>query len=178
MGTGIAAGTGNLNANTLVGNSIANTLSGAAGADSIAGGDGADSLSGGDGADTFLGEGGNDTLSGGNDIDSLVGGAGNDSLAGDAANDIIVGDAGADTLDANLMLGLPADGRDYAIAAEMLESLPVENPIAKIETPRLAVIRQTPTPADAQDGISARAKVPSWDEIMFGHKTEEKPEEN
>jgi GTP cyclohydrolase II len=34
-------------------------------------------------------------------------------------------DAGADTLDANLMLGLPADGRDYAIAAEMLESLGV-----------------------------------------------------
>ena len=34
-------------------------------------------------------------------------------------------DGGADTLDANLMLGLPADGRDYAIAAEMLESLGV-----------------------------------------------------
>ena len=34
-------------------------------------------------------------------------------------------DAGADTMDANLMLGLPADGRDYAIAAEMLESLGV-----------------------------------------------------
>ena len=31
----------------------------------------------------------------------------------------------ADTLDANLMLGLPADGRDYAIAAEMLESIGV-----------------------------------------------------
>ena len=36
-------------------------------------------------------------------------------------------DAGADTLDANLMLGLPADGRNYAIAAEMLESLGVAN---------------------------------------------------
>jgi len=36
-------------------------------------------------------------------------------------------DAGADTLDANLMLGLPADGRNYAIAAEMLESLGVSN---------------------------------------------------
>ncbi|RJU97050.1 MAG: GTP cyclohydrolase II [Candidatus Poseidoniales archaeon] len=34
-------------------------------------------------------------------------------------------DGGADTLDANLMLGLPADGRDYAIAAEMLGSLGV-----------------------------------------------------
>ena len=62
--------------------------------------------------------------------------------------------------------------------AEILETLPVEAPVEKIETPRLAVIRETPTPADSQDGITARAKVPSWDEIMFGHKTEEKPEEN
>lgn len=34
-------------------------------------------------------------------------------------------DEGADTLDANLMLGLPADGRDYAIAADMLKALGV-----------------------------------------------------
>ena len=32
-------------------------------------------------------------------------------------------DKGADTLDANLMLGLPADSRDYSIAASMLSSL-------------------------------------------------------
>ena len=43
----------------------------------------------------------------------------------------------------------------------------------KTETPRLAVIRETPTAADAEDGITARAKVPSWDEIMFGKKSEE-----
>jgi hypothetical protein len=48
----------------------------------------------------------------------------------------------------------------------------------KAETPRLAVIRETPTAADSQDGITARAKVPSWDEIMFGRKTEESNEEN
>ena len=48
----------------------------------------------------------------------------------------------------------------------------------KPETPRLAVIRETPSPADSQDGITARAKVPSWDEIMFGHKSEETPEDN
>ena len=48
----------------------------------------------------------------------------------------------------------------------------------KPETPRLAVIRETPTPADSQDGITARAKVPSWDEIMFGHKSEEPTEED
>jgi hypothetical protein len=48
----------------------------------------------------------------------------------------------------------------------------------KPETPRLAVIRETPSAADSQDGITARAKVPSWDEIMFGHKSEENPEDN
>lgn len=36
------------------------------------------------------------------------------------------------------------------------------------ETPRLVAIRETPAAADTEDGIVARAKVPSWDEIMFG----------
>ncbi len=48
-------------------------------------------------------------------------------------------------------------------------------PEEKPETPRLAVIRETPSAADSQDGITARAKVPSWDEIMFGRKPEETP---
>ena len=34
-------------------------------------------------------------------------------------------DKGADTLDANLMLGLPADARDYRIAASMLNALDI-----------------------------------------------------
>ena len=44
---------------------------------------------------------------------------------------------------------------------------PVEE---KAETPRLVAIRDTPTAADAEDGVTARAKIPSWDEIMFGSK--------
>ncbi len=40
----------------------------------------------------------------------------------------------------------------------------------KIETPRLVAIRDTPTAADSEDGVVARAKIPSWDEIMFGTK--------
>lgn len=40
----------------------------------------------------------------------------------------------------------------------------------KPETPRLVAIRDTPTAADAEDGVVARAKIPSWDEIMFGSK--------
>jgi hypothetical protein len=55
-----------------------------------------------------------------------------------------------------------------------LFDLPEEKP----ETPRLAVIREAPSVADSQDGITARAKVPSWDEIMFGRKSEETPEDN
>jgi hypothetical protein len=40
----------------------------------------------------------------------------------------------------------------------------------KPETPRLVAIRDTPSAADAEDGVVARAKIPSWDEIMFGSK--------
>ena len=35
-------------------------------------------------------------------------------------------DKGADTLDANLMLGLPADARDYSIASIILENIGVK----------------------------------------------------
>lgn len=50
----------------------------------------------------------------------------------------------------------------------------VEIEIVKPQVPRLAVIREEPDDAASRDGISARAKVPSWDEIMFGIKPEEK----
>jgi hypothetical protein len=62
--------------------------------------------------------------------------------------------------------------REIPRIADLFES--VEE---KPETPRLAVIRETPSVADAQDGITARAKVPSWDEIMFGRKSEEPTED-
>ena len=42
------------------------------------------------------------------------------------------------------------------------------------EVPRLAVIREEPDDEASRDGITARAKVPSWDEIMFGIKPEDK----
>ena len=44
-------------------------------------------------------------------------------------------DKGADTLDANLMLGLPADGRDYSIAASMLIALDI---------PRVSLLSNNP----------------------------------
>lgn len=70
--------------------------------------------------------------------------------------------------------------------ASSLEDLPDNDPTdaefeAQIthETPRLVSIREMPAPADKADGITARAKVPSWDEIMFGLKAtdESKPED-
>ena len=36
------------------------------------------------------------------------------------------------------------------------------------EGPRLVSIRETPETEAEKDGVTARAKVPSWDEIMFG----------
>ena len=44
-------------------------------------------------------------------------------------------DKGADTLDANLMLGLPADSRDYSIAASMLIALDI---------PRVSLLSNNP----------------------------------
>jgi hypothetical protein len=41
------------------------------------------------------------------------------------------------------------------------------------EVPRLAVIREAPDDDATRDGVTARAKVPSWDEIMFGIKPTE-----
>lgn len=43
------------------------------------------------------------------------------------------------------------------------------------EPPRLIAVREEvePTSDAARDGVAGRAKVPSWDEIMFGKKTEE-----
>jgi hypothetical protein len=67
---------------------------------------------------------------------------------------------------------------DTPRVADVFEPVVEEKP----ETPRLAVIRETPSAADSQDGITARAKVPSWDEIMFGQKSPdsnlENPEDN
>ena len=41
------------------------------------------------------------------------------------------------------------------------------------ETPRLVAIRSDADAESAKDGVQGRAKVPSWDEIMFGQKKDE-----
>ena len=69
-------------------------------------------------------------------------------------------DEGADTLDANLMLGLPADGRDYSIAAKMLTSLNIvdvnlltNNPekVAQLQSYGINVVERTPLIAGVND---------------------------
>jgi hypothetical protein len=78
------------------------------------------------------------------------------------------------------------DSAPMRSVASSLDDLPDNDPtdeefeaeVAR-ETPRLVSIRETPAPADKADGITARAKVPSWDEIMFGQKpTDEGNPEN
>jgi hypothetical protein len=61
-------------------------------------------------------------------------------------------------------------------ASSLFTTVPA--PEERAETPRLVAIRDTPTAADSEDGVTARAKIPSWDEIMFGHKKSEAEEDN
>ena len=50
--------------------------------------------------------------------------------------------------------------------SRIVDSIP--EPEQPRETPRLVAIRDTPREEDQAEGITGRAKVPSWDEIMFG----------
>ncbi len=50
--------------------------------------------------------------------------------------------------------------------SRIVDSIPEPEPVR--ETPRLVAIRETPREEDRAEGITSRAKVPSWDEIMFG----------
>jgi Ca2+-binding RTX toxin-like protein len=78
-GSGGISGTGNGDANFLMGNSGANLLSGLGGSDSLNGGNGNDTLDGGAGADT------------------MAGGTGNDSYVVDDAGDTVTEASGAGT---------------------------------------------------------------------------------
>ncbi|MCW5666797.1 MAG: calcium-binding protein [Piscinibacter sp.] len=73
-------GTGNAQANTLLGNNGANRLGGLAGNDTLRGSGGADRLAGGAG---------NDALDGGLGDDTLAGGTGNDDYIVDSAGDVV-----------------------------------------------------------------------------------------
>ena len=65
----------------------------------------------------------------------------------------------------------PEHGLVHTDAPHPVRSLEPIEPVR--ETPRLAVIREEPDDEAIKDGITARAKVPSWDEIMFGIKKDE-----
>ena len=74
--------------------------------------------------------------------------------------------------DARWMLGeevAPARTTDHGL---VYGNHPTQNrspePTIGREGPRLVAIRETPDEEAAKDGVAGRAKVPSWDEIMFG----------
>jgi hypothetical protein len=71
----------------------------------------------------------------------------------------------------------PSERRIIDVYSEFRKETPdqeLEEEIPPIrEVPRLAVIREEPDDEASRDGITARAKVPSWDEIMFGIKPED-----
>ena len=71
----------------------------------------------------------------------------------------------------------PSERRIIDVYSEFRKESPdqdIEEEIEPVrEVPRLAVIREEPDDEATRDGITARAKVPSWDEIMFGIKPED-----
>ncbi|MBX3479058.1 MAG: hypothetical protein KF842_01520 [Caulobacter sp.] len=88
VGSGDFSGTGNAQANTLIGGAGADGLYGMAGTDVLRGGLGGDSLYGGDDKDVLYGEDGDDLLDGGEGNDTLIGGAGADTMIGGAGRDV------------------------------------------------------------------------------------------
>lgn len=50
-------------------------------------------------------------------------------------------------------------------------------PLETRDGPRLVSIRETPDEESARDGVIGRATVPSWDEIMFGSRKNDKDSE-
>ena len=89
-------------------------------------------------------------------------------------------DQGADTLDANLMLGHPADARDYAIAAEMLRELGVEqvnlltnNPEKVAQLTKHGINVAARTPLIAGVGANNREYLATKGERMGHHITDD-----
>ena len=88
-------------------------------------------------------------------------------------------DRGADTLEANLMLGHPADARDYGIASEMLGSVGIDkvnlmtnNPdkVEQLSEYGINVVERMPLVAGVGDG---NVDYPSTKARRMGHKISE-----
>ncbi|MCG6904790.1 MAG: M10 family metallopeptidase C-terminal domain-containing protein [Rhodobacter sp.] len=98
IGSDNTGGTGNSEANFLIGNAGRNQLFGLDGNDDINGKQGDDYLDGGKGNDTMAGGSGNDDIFGRRGADLIVGGQGDDSLRGNRGDDTIQGQDGDDRI--------------------------------------------------------------------------------
>ena len=94
----IPAGTGNSQANVILGSLAGNSLSGFGGDDKMAGRGGNDTLNGGSGNDVLMGNFGDDALLGSTGNDTMLGDLGADTLTGGAGADIFHGGKGNDTM--------------------------------------------------------------------------------
>ncbi len=93
-------------------------------------------------------------------------------------------DAGADTVEANLRLGLPADARDYAVAADMFRALGIarvrlmtNNPrkIGALERHGIAVVERVPlvVPVNEHNARyfeTKSARLGHWVELAAGEQ--------
>ena len=103
-GAGAFNGTGNAEANIIVGGAMGDTLGGLDGDDTLGGEAGDDTLNGGNGSDR---------LNGGVGADTMNGEAGNDRMIVDNAGDVANGGDGIDTVE------ISAAGLDYAVASDV-----------------------------------------------------------
>lgn len=117
-GTANLNGTGNENANHLIGNTGDNILDGGDNNDTLDGGAGDDLLLGGTGNDILNGDGGNDILDGGTGSDIMSGGAGNDSYYVDLSSDQVIEgiSGGTDTVISQINYTLGANVENLVLA--------------------------------------------------------------
>ena len=120
-------GTGNKDANVIVGNIGDNLLLGGGSGDTLSGNDGDDRLNGGNGADTLNGGEGDDMLNGARGDDILRAGAGEDILYGADGRDILTGDFGSAGGDSDMFVYRSADESTLANADRILDFISGED---------------------------------------------------
>lgn len=115
-------GTGNAEANVIIGNTGAETLNGLDGDDQLQGLAGDDALNGGAGVDVLNGSDGADILDGGTGADAMTGGAGDDTYAVDDVGDVVaeLANEGVDTVQSAITHILAANVENLTLTVAAL----------------------------------------------------------